>query len=84
MTRTPLQRSFFQKTFLAERSPNSRNCREMVQSSASAILLGDAQRVLRFLTESPSTMRWFDVNEVCAERGRSYEEFKETLLNLLD
>lgn len=52
MTQTPIQRSFFQKTFFADRSPNSCSCREAILSSVSSILLGDALRVLRLLPDS--------------------------------
>ena len=43
-----------------------------------------SEQLMNLKTESPSTSRWFDVNEVCAERGRSYEEFKGALIELLD
>lgn len=33
----------------------------------------------KLLTESPSTDAWFDINEVCAQSGRTYESFKHAL-----
>ena len=33
----------------------------------------------KLLTESPSTDAWFDINEVCAQSGKTYESFKHTL-----
>lgn len=33
----------------------------------------------KLLTESPSTDRWFDINEVCAQSGQTYDLFQETL-----
>lgn len=33
----------------------------------------------KLLTESPSTNAWFDINEVCAQSGNTYESFKHAL-----
>ena len=40
--------------------------------------LQDDQRE-KLLTESPSTDEWFDVNEVCAKAGDTYEAFKKKI-----
>ncbi len=34
-------------------------------------------------TESPSTDRWFDINEVCAQSGQSYQDFKAAIISKL-
>ena len=33
----------------------------------------------KLLTESPSTDSWFDINEVCAQSGKTYDLFKSSL-----
>lgn len=43
--------------------------------------LQEAQRN-KLLTESPSTDEWFDINEVCARTGKSYDDFRLKLLTL--
>lgn len=35
----------------------------------------------KLLTESPSTDQWFDINEVCAQSGKTYDLFKNTLVS---
>ena len=35
----------------------------------------------KLLTESPSTDKWFDINEVCAQSGKTYDSFKNMLVS---
>ena len=38
----------------------------------------------KLFTESPSTDCWFDINEVCAQLGPTYDLFKSKLIEILD
>ena len=45
--------------------------------------LQDSQQS-KLLEESPTTDKWFDVNEICCESGSSYDKFKDEILKLFD
>lgn len=38
------------------------------------------KQIDKLLTESPSTDAWFDINEVCAQSGKTYDSFKHALV----